>query len=183
MYNKTMKIFRKKVRREYMKHVKKEFELVYKKYAKQIYGYILKLCKNPTEAEDILQITFLKAIEKSDSFDGNCEISTWLCRIAHNAWLDERKRRDNRNDSIDSIQSVEPVQEDFTDGILDKQFARQILGVQNQLQEPYKEVFLLRVYGENSFREIGNVFGKSENWARVTYYRAKEQIRTLLGKE
>lgn len=163
-----------------MKNVRKEFEMVYKKYAKQIYLYILKLCDNPTEAEDILQITFMKAIEKSDSFDGQCEITTWLCRIAHNAWLDERKRRDNRNDSLEVVKEGKESslrQRDFTEEILDVQIAEQIRQHLYQLKEPYKEVFLLRVYGEKSFREIGNAFGKSENWARVTYYRSKEQIR------
>lgn len=169
-----------------MKTVRKEFEKVYKKYAKQIYLYILKLCKNPTEAEDILQITFLKAIEKSDTFDGNCEISTWLCRIAHNAWLDERKRRDNRNDSLNQIEediAVFSPQGDFTEKVHDTQIAKQLLDIHQQLKEPYKEVFSLRVYGEISFREIGRAFGKSENWARVTYYRAKEQIQNQWKKE
>ncbi len=162
-----------------MKSVRKEFEKVYKKYAKRIYFYILKLCKNPTEAEDILQITFLKAIEKSDTFDGSYEISTWLCRIAHNAWLDERKRRDNRNHSLDEISedvAGKVQQPDFTDQIHDIQIAKQLSSIHQQLKEPYKEVFSLRVYGEFSFREIGKAFGKSENWARVTYYRAKEKM-------
>lgn len=169
-----------------MKSVRKEFEKVYTKYAKRIYLYILKMCKNPTEAEDILQITFLKAIEKSETFDGSYEISTWLCRIAHNAWLDERKRRDNRNHSLEELQEeIAGVsdQTDFTEQVHDAQIAGQLRDIYQQLKEPYKEVFFLRIYGEISFREIGKSFGKSENWARVTYYRAKEQIISQWEKQ
>ncbi len=160
-----------------MKKTRQEFEVMYQKYARQIYRYILKLCKNPVEAEDILQITFLKAIEKSDSFDEKCKLTTWLCRIAHNAWLDERKKRDNRNTSL--YEAGPMVSDDFTERILDEAIAADLHKLLDQLREPYREVLLLRIYGELSYREIGDAFGKSENWARVTYYRGKEQMKCL----
>lgn len=166
-------------RTEKMKNTRREFERMYQKYARQIYRYILKLCKDPVEAEDILQITFLKAIEKSDSFDEKCKLTTWLCRIAHNAWLDERKRRDNRNMSLCGMEYMVPETDDFTEQILDAEIAAHLQRLLDQLKEPYREVLLLRIYGEMSYREIGDAFGKSENWARVTYYRGKEQMRSL----
>lgn len=72
------------------------FDEIYEKYAKMLYGYILQLCKNPTTADDILQTVFLKAIEHADSFEGKCEVSTWLCQIAKNTWLDMCKRAEQK---------------------------------------------------------------------------------------
>lgn len=158
---------------------KKQFEEVYKKYGNKIYGYIMKLCRDSYLAEDILQITFLKAIEQSDVFDGRCEISTWLCRIAHNAWLDELKRKDNQNDSFDLKKNDVMQEQDFEEEIADKDLAYLLSGIHESLHEPYREVFFLRIYREKSFAEIGKAFGMSENWARVTYYRAKEQIKDI----
>lgn len=175
----------------------KEFDEIYKKFAGKIYWYIFRLCKNETEAEDILQKTFLRAIEKSDTFDGRCGVFTWLCRIAHNIWLDECKKAENKNVSWDRIRSfVENADSkrgkvrdvvsgsgresaDLVQGFADKEVAMQLHRCVHRLSEPYKEVFLLRTFGELSFREIGELFDRTENWARVTYYRGKERLKRM----
>ena len=51
------------------------------------------------------------------------------------------------------------------------------------MEEPFREVFELRVFGELSFREIGTIFGKTENWARVTYHRARLKLQERMNAQ
>ncbi len=168
------------------------FDEIYQKYAKLVYGYTLHLCRDPVTAEDIVQTTFLKAIEHADSFKGTCSVGTWLCQIAKNTWLDLCRRAERKN------MSVEQMMERQGEGSLQKETAQEAdllhgmvkneerIGLYQQihmLPETYKEVFLLRVTGCLSFREIGEVFGKSETWGRVTFYRAKEKLRNQIGDD
>lgn len=174
------------------KQIEAAFDEIYEKYARMLYGYVLRLCKDPVAAEDILQSTFLRAIEHVDSFEGKCEMSTWLCQIAKNIWLDMCKRAERKNISIESIleQQGEAVfYEQCTQGtdllheLVRKEEKTRIYQMIHTLQEPYKEVMMLRVMGCLSFKEIGQIFGKSETWGRVTFYRAKESLKYRIGDE
>lgn len=138
-----------------------------------IFKYLYRLCKNADIAEDLTQDTFVKAIEKSNKFKGNSSISTWLCAIAKNEYLDYVRKKDNSNISLEFDTEKE---EDFIHILSDKEIARRAHKILHGMNEPYKEIFMLRVFGELSFREIGELFDKSELWARVTYRRAKEKI-------
>ena len=151
-----------------------EFDEIYDKYARQIYLFLLKLSGNETIAEDILQDTFLKAIESADSFEGRSEVTTWLCRIAKNEYMNYVKRRDNKNDTIEDKEIRN--EGDMTLRLEDKESSAAIHKALHTLAEPYREVFTLRVMGELSFRQIGNIFEKNENWARVTFFRAKAKL-------
>ncbi len=168
------------------------FDEIYEKYAKMLYGYILQLCKNPTTADDILQTVFLKAIEHADSFEGKCEVSTWLCQIAKNTWLDICKRAEQKNVSMDHILEQQGeallfgqiVQEtDFVKELIQKEESTAIYREIHSLPEPYREVLMLRIMGCLSFKEIGDIFGKSETWGRVTFFRAKEKLKEQIGGE
>lgn len=175
-----------------MKLTDKAFDEIYKKYVKMLYGYALQLCENPATADDIVQTTFLKAIEHADSFEGKCEVSTWLCQIAKNTWLDMNKQAERKNVSMEGIlegqgenifyeQSIR--QRDILQEIVKKEESARIYKKIHTLAEPYKEVVMLRVMGCLSFKEIGDVFGKSETWGRVTFYRAKEKLKNQIGDE
>lgn len=160
----------------------REFHEIYEKYSADLYAFILRMCRNEQLAKDILQDTMLKAMTSADSFNGGCSVRTWLCTIAKNLYCDYLKKAENRNSSIDDV--PEPAaQESIEASFADKDTAMHIHHLLHELDEPYREVFSLRVFAELSYSEIGEVFGKSGNWAGVTYYRAKQRLMELLKKE
>jgi len=154
-----------------------DFDQIYAEYFSEVYKFVLTLCQNPTLAEEITQETFFKALKNIDNFNGNCKLSTWLCKIAKNTFYSYTKKNNKQADySLDIIISDENIEAQFAD----KETAYAIHKVLHKLKEPYKEVFWLRTFGELSFVQIGSLFGKTENWARVTYYRAKLFIKEEL---
>ncbi len=159
-------------------------EGLYKEYAKLIYKFIYLKCKDKELAEDIVQTTFLKAVSQIHTFHGACKVSTWLCQIAYREYLNYCRKHNKQGSYEEYIETHGELgligMREIRDEILEQLIiGEQVEAVKNILQsmhEPYKQVFMLRVYGEYSFGEIGRMFEKSENWARVTYYRAKERI-------
>lgn len=152
---------------------------VYEQYFTVVYRYLLSLSHNTHIAEELTQETFFKALKKVDDFRGDCDLRVWLCQISKNTYYDYQKK--NKKYVPESQEETEDI---FTSDLLqnfsDKETAFQVHQVLHRLSEPYKEVFSLRIFGELNFREIGMLFGKSENWARVTYYRARVKIREEL---
>ena len=154
-----------------------DFDKIYAEYYSEVYKFVLTLCQNHTLAEEITQESFFKALKSIDSFNGNCKLSTWLCRIARNTFYSYTKKHNRQVDyPLDIILSDENIEEQFAD----KETAYTIHKVLHKLNEPYKEVFWLRIFGELSFAQIGALFEKTESWARVTYYRAKIMIKEEL---
>ena len=148
-----------------------------------LYRFILNICRNEADAMDIMQETMLRAIENIDRFKGECSIKTYLFTIARNLYLDSLKKAENKNISADETEQEFTDGASFVDKLTDKESALSIHRLLHCLDEPYKEVFTLRVFAELSFREIGDIFGNSENWARTTFFRAKKKIITLMTKE
>ena len=154
-----------------------DFDELYTQYFSEVYKYVLSLCHDPLLAEELTLEAFFKALKRIDSFHGDCRISTWLCEIAKNTFYNyARKHSRQAEPSYDRILSGENIEERFAD----RETAYAIHKVLHKLKEPYKEVFWLRTFGELSFAQIGSLFGKSESWARVTYYRAKIKIKEEL---
>lgn len=167
-----------------------ELDDLYQEYAKMIYHFIYLKCNDRDLAEDIVQTTFLKAIMQINSFHGECKISTWLCQIARNEYLNHC-RKHNRQQSYDMYLDNDrgfPVGQEscLHDAVLEKMIQDEqtdsIRKILNGLKEPYREIFMLRIYGEYSFEEIAEAFHRSATWARVTYYRAKEKIKEELKR-
>ena len=152
-----------------------DFEKVYSEYYDIVFRYILSLCKDKYIAEDITQEAFFKALKKIDSFKGECKLSVWLCQIAKNTLYSEIKKR-NREVTDVSLDTV-PYYDTVYQGLLNKEDSLEIHRILHNLKEPYKEVFWMRTFGDLSFSEIANIFGKTESWARVTYHRAKMKIK------
>lgn len=151
-----------------------DFEKIYSEYYDAVFQYVLSLCKDEVWAEDVTQEAFFKALKTIDSFRGDCKLSVWLCQIAKNTFYTAVKRRQRQVDfPLETIQS----DDDIDQQICDKDSAFQIHKLLHTLDEPYREVFWMRTFGELSFRDIGNLFQKTESWARVTYHRAKMKIR------
>lgn len=160
----------------------KEFDEIYRLYAADVYRFVLKLSQNEAIAMDVLQDTMLKAITSIDKFKGECSMKTYLCTIARNEFLNHQKRADNRNLPLDTAQNA-AAEETPEQRILDGMQTMEIHRILHELDEPYKEIFTLRVFAELKFSDIGNLFGKSENWARVTFFRAKAKIIALMQEK
>ena len=152
-----------------------DFEQIYDQYFPRIYRYLLSLCSDPSLAEELAQDAFFRAIEHSGSFRGDCKLSVWLCQIAKNCWLSHVRREKRRVPYDDAGEAADP--DGMEEALAQKDSAFQIHRRLHALPEPYREVFSLRVFAELSFAQIGGLFGKSEVWARVAYYRAKQKIR------
>lgn len=157
------------------------FEEIYENYFKDVCRLSFSLTKDEVSAEDLAQETFVKALASIDSFDGSKDIRAWLFTIAKNTFYSEcRKRKWISDDELpEEIPSSEP---DFLEVISDKERAVLIHKYLHSMKEPYKEVFHLRVFGELDFEVIGNIFGKSASWARVTFYRAKNEIKNYMSE-
>jgi RNA polymerase sigma-70 factor (ECF subfamily) len=151
-----------------------EFEQVYQAYFRDVYLYAKSLSGDAHIAEDITSETFIKAMQALDSFRGACDIRVWLCQIAKNCYF-SRLRKDSKLVIIETPEIEEAP--DLEASLLSKDAALRIHRVLHNLAEPYKEVFSLRVFGELSFKQIASLFGKSDNWACVTYHRAKKKIQ------
>ena len=155
-----------------------EFEEIYATYFSDVYMYIRRLSRDEHLAEEITSETFFKAISSIESFRGECDIRVWLCQIAKNCYFTYLKKA-KRIDSIEDIEIAEQS-ETFEERFFQKDAAMQIQKVLHDIPDPYKEVFMWRVFAEMSFKQIGQIFHKSENWACVTYHRARKMIKERL---
>ena len=155
-----------------------EFEQIYTTYFRDVYLYIRKLSNSEHIAEEITSETFFKAMKSIDSFRGDCDIRVWLCQIAKNCYYSYIKKAD-RTECIDNVEIAEQGAS-FEEQLFRHDTAMQIQKILHDVPEPYKEVFMWRVYAELSFKQIGQIFGKSENWACVAYHRARNKIKEKL---
>lgn len=152
------------------------FKDVYCKYYKSIYRYLITITKNEDIADEIAQETFFKAMKNINKYDSSKKMFTWLCEIAKNTYFSEYKKRKKLQELNEFEFSIDE-EADIIDKIIDSESKIKILKLLHQLEDPYKEVFTLRIYGDLTFKQIGEIFNKSEDWARVTYYRSKLKIK------
>ena len=150
-----------------------EFEQLYNVYYMKVYSFVMTLAKNRDISEEITQKTFFKAMTSGQKRRGGSSELTWLCAIAKNLFADELRTRQRYCESEREAVSDTNIENAF----LDEESAFRIHQILHGLEEPYKEVFQLRVFGELSFQKIGLLFGKTENWSRVTYHRARLKIQ------
>lgn len=155
-------------------------EKLYRAYYMRVYSYTMTLTGERQRAEEITQETFFRAISGKSGFRGESDEATWLCAIAKNLFLDEKRRQTRRGPMPEEV----PVMpESIEQTAADRDASFRIHMALHGLEEPYREVFELRVFGELSFREIGLIFEKTENWARVTYHRAKLKLQERMGEK
>lgn len=140
----------------------------------QVYSYVFTIVRNQSLAEEITQNTFYKAMTAKSQYEGKAGELTWLCSIAKNLAIDECRKNKKFSELDENLPQQTP---DLSDKAADTDSALRIHMVLHELPEPYKEVFQLRVFGELTFAQIGMVFGKTENWARVTYHRTRLKIK------
>ena len=150
-----------------------DFEQLYNTYYMQVFSFVITMSRNQDIAEEITQQTFFKALTTRKKYQGNSSEYTWLCAIAKNLYVDDLRSQKQVCD-LDVTQTSDISIEN---AFVNEDSAFLIHQVLHHLEEPYKEVFQLRVFGELSFQKIGVLFGKTENWARVTHHRARLKIK------
>ena len=167
-----------------------DIEKLYREYFTPVYRYTLSLVHDPDMAEEITQETFFRALKKINDYRGEASLKVWLCQIARNLSFDSLKRQSKitaltKHDDDESNDYELPAgsESDPEEQLLRKQTAMKIHRILHDLKEPYKEVFQLRTFGDLSFADIGELFGKSESWARVTYYRSRMMIKEELDED
>lgn len=155
-----------------------DHEELYSRHAKTVYKYLLSLTHSAGLAEELTQETFYQAIRTSGRFDGSSSVLTWLCGIAKNVHLTYLRK----HPAADDIDSVALPTGSAEEAFLERESQTQLIKMLHALPEPYREVMYQRALGGLSFREIGSVHGKTENWARVTFFRGKEKLRKEMQK-
>ncbi len=158
-------------------------EEIYNEHSNTLYKYLLYLTKNEDIAEDLTQETFAIAVKEINKFKGECKVSVWLCQIAKHLWYKKIKKDkhisfEELNDEIEDYSRVEDI-------VFENEQKIEIFKNMQKLDETSREVMYLRMIGNLNFIEIAEILGKTPNWARVTYYRAKQKIREVIenGKE
>lgn len=158
------------------------FQQVYEEYGKPVYRFLLRLTGDENQAEELLQETFYQALVHIDRFEGRCSLYTWLCQIGKNAWLKECRRRSRHADSpyeeLKVFSGIPSPEETF----IAKEEYRAVKKAIHSLPEPYRSVFIMHALGGVKLKEVAALSGKSESWARVTFFRAKQQIIQEVSK-
>ncbi len=152
-----------------------EFESIYRRYFTDVELYLRAICHDEGLAEELTEQVFFQALKALPKFRGDCDIRTWLCAMARNCYLSHLRAAKPAED-IGELQIPDPRQ-NIEEQVADKQQAMAIHRLLHELPEPYKEVFSLRVFGQLSFQDIGSLFGRTSNWACVTYHRARQKIQ------
>lgn len=153
-----------------------EFEKIYQTYFNDVFLYILRLSHDAHIAEEMTCESFFKAMNSIDSFRGDCELRVWLCQIAKNCYFTYLKKA-QRMKNDDELATNNEASETFEEKLVRNDEAMQLQKLLHDLREPYKEVFMWRVFADLSFKQIGQIFKKNENWACVTYHRARNMIK------
>ena len=152
-----------------------DFEEIYRLYFADVYQYVLALSRDAQTAEEVTQETFFRALSAIEDFRGECQLRVWLCQIARNQYLTLCRRQKRFGEQAEQAADVR-IEEAFAD----RDIAHRLHRLLHELPEPYKEVFSLRTFGELPFAQIGELFGKTESWARVTYFRARQKLKEAL---
>ena len=154
-------------------------EKLYEAFYMKVFSYVMTLAGNQDEAMEITQETFFRAISTDKTFRGDSDSYTWLCAIAKNIFIDEKRRESKFAE--DTQEDKPDTKKDLESKLVDSESSFRIHSILHTLDEPYKEVFQLRVFGELSFNQIGSIFGKTETWARVTYHRARLKLKERMS--
>ena len=151
-----------------------DFEKLFNENREFIFKYLMKMTRDITLSEELTQETFFRAYMNYASLRNKEKASVWLCQIAKNtyfAWYNEQKKKEPL-ENLELVSDDQNIEETF----VQKELSQKALHRLHELEEPYKEVFMLSVFGGFSLKDISSIFGKSESWARVTFYRAKQKL-------
>ena len=150
---------------------------IYEECFETVYKYLFCLTHNSDISEELTQETFYRAVKKIDTYNGKCKISVWLCQIAKHLWYNQC-RKNKRIVATDETFDIEDPQ-NLEEQIIAGEEKVSLYKKMQNLDEKTREVMYLRITGELSFKEIGEILGKTENWARVTFYRGKSKLKEV----
>lgn len=153
-----------------------EFADIYETYFADVELYLRAICRDEALAEELTEQVFFRALKALPTFRGDCDIRTWLCAMARNAFV-SHQRKEKPSQSIEELQ-IPDSRKTVEEWIVDQEQAMAIHRILHDLPEPYKEVFSLRIFGQLSFGDIGSLFGRTADWACVTYHRARQKIQS-----
>ena len=159
---------------------REQYGKLYEAHYMRVFSYVMTLAGNQAAAEEITQETFFRAFSRQHEFRRESDEVTWLCAIAKNLFFDEKRRQGKTEAMPEEIRDTEKSVEQTA---VDKDSSFRIHLALHALEEPYREIFELRIFGELSFREIGMIFHKTENWARVTYHRARLKLQERMDEK
>jgi len=159
-------------------NVMQDMEEIYKQHSNTVYKYLFCLTHSEDTSEELTQETFAIAVKEINKFKGNCKISVWLCQIAKHLWYKKlKKEKREKHISFDEL-NIELVEEKTTEEIICKQEENlKLFKNMQKLDTVSREIIYLRMFGNLNFIEIGEILGKTPNWARVNFYRAKEKMK------
>lgn len=152
-----------------------DMDVIYREYADPVFKYLMTLYNDEDTAQELTQETFYQAVRSAGRYDGSCKVFTWLCQIAKHLWYRELERR-RRKGTTELNENLASSGADLSETVSIREEKMELFRKVHILDETAKEVVLLRLTGAFSFREIGDIFEKNENWARVTFYRAKQKL-------
>lgn len=154
-----------------------EMEEIYREYCKPVYLYLYSLCHERETAEDLTQETFYRATKSIHRFNGECKLLTWLCQIGKHLWYQEIEKRKRRGQQLPLMEESAAAAFDMQADIESDEGRVTLFQSMQSLEARAREIMYLRVMGDLSFRQIGDIMNVSENYARVTFYRAKEKLK------
>ncbi|WP_318152759.1 RNA polymerase sigma factor [Paenibacillus terricola] len=156
-----------------------DLEEIYRNHAQSVFRYLLSLTHDEDLAEELTEETFYRAVYSIHTYNGSCKISVWLCQIAKHVWYQELGKR-KRQQTQELDEDIPSTGRSPEEAMLLKSSKMDLYRAIHKLDEPMREIVHMRISGEFSFAEIGEILGKSENWARVTFYRAKQKMMEVL---
>lgn len=157
---------------------------IYEEYSKLVYNYLVSLTGNIEISQELMQETFYSAIKNIRKFKGNSSVKTWLFKIAQNKWKDYLKSTKNKKELQleDNLENM-IVEQPLENNLLEKEETMYLYKSIHKLDENTKEVIYLKLKSDFTFKEIGDIFGKSEEWARITFYRGKQKLKEDIENE
>lgn len=155
-----------------------DYEKLYNTYFMEIYSFVMTIVKSAHMAEEITQEVFYKALKSKKTYEGKSSEFTWLCAIAKNTAIDALKKSSCTQPLEEDVVGADNMEKSLEN----EEISLKIHQILHNMDEPYKEVFQLRIFGELSFAKIGQIFGKTESWARVTYHRARLKIQERMNQ-
>lgn len=157
---------------------------IYNKYSSIVYKYVFCLTGNEDITEEIVQETFLVAVKDINKFRGDCKISTWLCQISKYIWYKKLKKSKKKQEiSLDNLEDALILEESIEENIIDKEGKIQLFKKIQALDEDTRSVMYLRIFGNLDYSEIADIMNKTQNWARVIFFRGKQKLKEEINNE
>ena len=156
-----------------------DLEVIYRQYANAVYRYLFSLTRDQDISEELTQETFYQAVRCIDRYDGTSKMTTWLFAIAKNQFYTYLRKHPAYSELSEDTDTVMSAENEY----IERDEKAELIKRVRHLRDPYRDVVSMRIYGDMSYREIGDILGRSENWVRVTFYRGKEMLRKEISSD